>query len=243
MDKETWKTIQKKIAANPVALLPIGSIEQHGYHAPLGTDLIIAKAFAANFLNNERVIVLPAIPIGISDYHRHFPGTLWVSENTLRLYIGEIIESLKWQGITRVVVVNGHGGNNEPLKELAKNLKKDRDINVIIWTWFKAIEPEIIEYFHYLPPLHADELETSMLLAVAPDLIRNDCIQKTEAEGSLIWGKFINNVLISSVVKDFSKSGSTGRPTLASADIGRKFYELALANLTELINEFLQVIY
>lgn len=238
MYKETWETIQRKITNNPVALLPVGSVEQHGYHAPLGTDLIIAEAFAANFLKNEKTIVLPSIPIGVSDYHRHFPGTLWVSENTLRQYVGETIEALKWHGISKTIIVNGHGGNNEPLKELAKNLKKDQDVSVVVWTWFKAIEPEIVDFFKYLPPLHADELETSMLLAIDPELIRFDRVEETESEGSPVWGKFINHTLYSTIVKDFSKSGSTGKPTLASAEIGKTFYKLALANLSDLIDEF-----
>lgn len=241
MFKETWETIQKKISANPVALLPIGSIEQHGYHAPLGTDLIIAEAFASNFMKDERTIVLPAIPIGVSDYHRHFSGTLWVSENTLRQYVGEVIETLKWQGVSQTIIVNGHGGNNEPLKELAKNLKKDFGIDVVVWTWFKAIEPEIIDFFKYLPPLHADELETSMLLTIKPDLVRLDRIKETEIDGSPAWGEFLHNTLYSTVVKEFSKSGSTGKPTLASAEIGKKFYELALANLSDLVGDLLSM--
>lgn len=238
MFKETWETFRKKINDNTIALLPLGSTEQHGYHAPLGTDLIIAEAFTSSFINDERVIVLPSIPISISDHHRHFPGTLWVSENTLRLYLSEILESLSYHGLNKVIIVNGHGGNMDPLKELAKNIKKDRNINVIVWTWFKAIEQQIIDYYHYLPPLHADELETSMLLAVSPDLIRRDRMKETEVNGSPIWGKYMNDVLVSTVVKDFSKSGSTGKPTLASEEIGRQFFKLSLDNLSELIDEF-----
>lgn len=238
MFKETWETFQKKVNKDTIALLPLGSTEQHGYHAPLGTDLIIAEAFVSKFADDERVIVLPSIPVSISDHHRHFPGTLWVSENTLRLYLGEILDSLSQHGINKVIIVNGHGGNMDPLKEFAKNLKKDRDINVIVWTWFKAIEQQIIDHFHYLPPLHADELETSMLLAVSPELIRRERISETEADGSPIWGKYLNNVLLSTVVKDFSKSGSTGKPTLASEELGNKFFELGLADLNELIDEF-----
>jgi creatinine amidohydrolase len=241
MFQETWETIQKKMNDNPVALLPVGSIEQHGYHAPLGTDLMIAEAFASNFVKDERTIILPAIPVGVSDYHRHFSGTLWVSENTLRQYTGEIIEALKWQGVSQTIIVNGHGGNNEPLKELAKNLKKDLDVDVVVWTWFKAIEPEIIDFFTYLPPLHADELETSMLLTIKPDLVRLDRIKETEIDGSPVWGEFLHNTLYSTVVKEFSKSGSTGKPTLASAEIGKKFYELALANLSDLVGDLLSI--
>lgn len=234
----TWESFERQVTNKSIALIPVGSIEQHGLHAPLGTDLLIAEAFAAKHKSEEHIFVLPSIPVGVSDYHRHFPGSLWVSSKTLVNYVGEIIQSLSYQKVKKIIIVNGHGGNIEPLRELARYQKKDFDVDVIVWTWFTAIENQIKDYFHYLPPLHADEVETSLLLAIAPQLIRQESLQKSEEEGSPNWGIYMQGNLISTVVKDFSKSGATGKPTRANIETGKMLFSLASENLTSLINEF-----
>lgn len=239
MINRTWESFERHITKESIAIIPVGSIEQHGFHAPLGTDLIIAEAFAANYKFEDHIFVLPPIPVGVSDYHRHFPGSLWVSSKTLVNYVGEIIQSLSYQNVKKILIVNGHGGNIEPLRELARYQKKDFDVDVIVWTWFKAIENQIIDHFHYLPPLHADEVETSLLFAVVPHLINKESIQKSEEEGSPNWGIYMQGNLISTVVKDFSKSGATGKPTQASIETGEMLFQLANENLRRLVNEFM----
>lgn len=239
MIEETWESFGRKVSKNSIALLPVGSIEQHGYHAPLGTDLLIAEAFASTFKGKENLFVLPSIPVGVSDYHRHFSGSLWVSSAALQNYLGEIIQALAYQGLKKIVLINGHGGNIAPLQELSRYQKKDSQVDVIVWTWFKAIEPQIINHFHYLPPLHADEAETSVLMAIAPQLIREISVQMSEEEGSPTWGIYLQGNLVSTVVKDFSRSGATGKPTRANIETGKTLFKLAGENLANLIAEFM----
>src|SRR6056297_2793632 len=104
-----------------LAVLPVGSTEQHGPHAPLGTDFLTAEAIAQagadahETATDESVVVAPPVPVGIAEEHRQFTGTLWVSEDTFRAYVRETVESLASHGWDRVVCVNGHGGNTDAL--------------------------------------------------------------------------------------------------------------------------------
>jgi len=234
--KHTWSTFDNAISKNTIGLLPIGSIEQHGLHAPIGTDLIIATAIAEEFEDKRDILLLPSIPIGVSIYHNDFPGTLWVSPDTLRNYINDIVNSLFSNGLQRIIIVNGHGGNIEPINELCMNVNNSFDNELVQWTWFRAIEKEIIKIFGYLPPLHADEVETSLILFLMPELVKTNQIVNSELNGSKQWGIFFGNTQISKRVELFSKSGSTGFPTNASFQIGEELFNAAKLSLEQLIN-------
>ncbi|PSP53226.1 creatininase, partial [Halobacteriales archaeon QH_3_68_24] len=103
-----------------LAVLPVGSTEQHGPHAPLGTDALTAESVATAGVDayDGEVVVGPTIPVGVAEEHRQFAGTLWVSPDTFRDYVGETVAALASHGWDRVVVVNGHGGNVDALREL-----------------------------------------------------------------------------------------------------------------------------
>ncbi len=234
MKNQTWQQMKEKINKDTVALLPVGSVEQHGLHAPMGTDLIIAQSLAST--QKENAVVVPGVPVGVSEYHRHFPGSLWVSPEALKLYVGDIVKSLLFQGIKKVIIVNGHGGNMGPLKEMGRYLEMDYDIRIVVWTWFEGIEDKIIEMYGERPPLHADEVETSMLMAVAPELVIKENLKKSAAGASKRWGSFFNGTMVSLNVRDFSTTGATGNPGKANAEDGLKLLGYAREDLKQLIN-------
>lgn len=228
--KKTWQELQE-MAKNPLlAVLPVGSIEQHGLHAPLGTDLIIAEATAAS-LSSDRVLLLPAVPVGVSEYHRDFFGSLWVNPEVLKQYVGSIVKSLKYHGINYVLIVNGHGGNREPLREMARYLQLEGNYHVYVWTWFEAIEPKIIKLFKHRPPLHADEAETAMLMAIDESTVREDKIRDSALGSSRTWGKYYEGTLLSQKVRDFSASGATGDPAKTDLKKGKLMLQWSLENL------------
>lgn len=235
MKGQPWQHIKEKITDRTVAIVPVGSIEQHGLHAPLGTDLIIAEAFAKTAEACNNTVTVPAIPVGVAEYHRHFSGTLWVSTETLKQYVGEIIRSLSYHGIKKVIIVNGHGGNREPLKELSRHLKMEEDLNVVVWTWFESIEEEIINMYGERPPLHADETESSMLMAVAPELIIEENLEESAQGASDQWCKYFKGTMISQEVRDFSETGATGNPVKTDLEKGKKMFTLSKDNLKDLI--------
>src|SRR5215218_6791737 len=99
-------------AANPtMALLPLGATEQHGAHLPCGTDTFQVDYLADEIARHLPIWRLPTIPITVSHMHRGSPGTVWVTNQTLMAVVRDVVLSLRVQGITRVVLLNGHGGN------------------------------------------------------------------------------------------------------------------------------------
>lgn len=236
MKELSWKQVKEKISKQTVAVVPVGSVEQHGLHAPLGTDLIIAEAFATVADEHKDTLVLPPVPVGVAEYHRHFAGTMWVSTETLKQYVGDIINSLAFHGIEKIILVNGHGGNREPLKELARYKKMEDNLQVVVWTWFESIEKKIINMYGERPPLHADEAESSMLMTVAPELILKENLEDSSRGAAEQWCKFHNGTLISQEVRDFSESGATGDPVKIDAEKGKQMYDLSKENLWDLID-------
>ena len=120
LSEATWPEIED--CESNLAVLPVGSTEQHGPHAPLGTDAKTAVAVAAAGVDTYRertgvdVPIAPTIPVGVAAEHRAFDGTLWVSPDTFRAYVRETVASLAHHGFDRVVIVNGHGGNTDALR-------------------------------------------------------------------------------------------------------------------------------
>jgi len=138
--------------ADDLLVVPLGATEQHGPHLPLGTDTIIASALAASL----DAVVAPALPYGSSGEHAGFAGTLSIGREALITVLVELVRS---SAFARVVFVSGHGGNAEPLAAAVRRL---RDEGHDVWAWSPAWGGDA----------HAGRTETSLLLALRPDLVR-----------------------------------------------------------------------
>jgi creatinine amidohydrolase len=215
--------------AASVALLPVGSTEQHGPHAPLGTDTTAAVAVAEAGADaaEEPVVIAPPIPVGVSEEHRHFAGTLWVSADTFRAYVRETVASLASHGTDRVVVVNGHGGNTGPLREACGRVTRDGDAYAVPFTWFEAVDAGVG---------HAGPLETSLLLHVAAAQVREEEIAAAAAGSADRWGEWVGGANLAYDTREFSENGVVGDPRDASAGRGRALLEEASASLAALVD-------
>jgi putative transposase len=144
----SWKSAGRYFAGSDIALLPVGSTEQHGPHNPLGTDHLIAYALALEAGRRTGVVVLPPVPFGVSAHHSSFPGTVWVREEVFKEYVRDVILSLKRHGVRKVVVVNGHGGNLSALLSLARELRGEGVLAVVA----RAIAARVfsILFFNFL---------------------------------------------------------------------------------------------
>lgn len=208
-----------------LAVVPIGSTEQHGPHAPLSTDTIAAEAVAAAGAERfegeeeEAVLVAPAIPIGIAEEHRQFDGTMWVSEDTFRAYVREATASLAHHGFDRIVLVNGHGGNVDALREVAGRLSRDGDAYTVPYTWFDSVDAPDMG--------HAGPVETSMLRHVAPELVRDDRLEEAVAGASDGWGEWVSGVNLAFDSVEFSGNGVVGDPGDADAERGEALLSAA----------------
>ena len=169
------------VAAKPAAMavLPIGSLEQHGPHLPVITDTASASAAAiraARLVAGEiPVLVLPGLWTGMSEHHLPFGGTISLNFAELQGVLRGVVRSLRAIGFARLLIVNGHGGNVEPLAVAARELAHEFGLPVVATTpWYLTRDKigDIAETAE--TPAHACEGEPSVMMAVAPDLVRPD---------------------------------------------------------------------
>jgi creatinine amidohydrolase len=229
----TWTDVRD--ADTRLALLPVGSTEGHGPHAPLGTDTLDAESVAAAAADRYEaeqdapVVVGPPVTVGISEEHRAFDGTLWVSPDTFRSYVQETVESLAHHGLDRVVLVNGHGGNIDALHEVSARLTRDGTARVAPFTWFDAVGE------HSSDMGHAGPLETAMLRHEHPELVREDRIEEAQEGASNRWGDWVSGVNLAYDSDEFTENGVVGDPADGDAEQGEELLGLASEALVDLL--------
>lgn len=237
LERESWPDVEEFLAENPTVLFPLGSTEQHGPHAPLVTDSLIAESLASAAEEDLPVLLAPAARITVSSHHGDFPGTLWVSPDTFRAYVRETIESFLSHGAENVVLVNGHGGNISSLDEVALGFNQsNEEVTVVPWTWFESVDDAVRDLFDE-ELNHADGPETSVVMYLNRELVHEDRLEEAQKQGARGWRDEIAGTSIPQNTKQFSRSGATGFPETADADRGEKLFQAAKANLVELARE------
>jgi creatinine amidohydrolase len=225
----TWTDVRDADA--DLALLPVGSTEQHGPHAPLGTDAYhaetVAEAGAERF--DGDVAVAPTIPVGVAEEHRHFSGTLWVSPDTFRSYVRDVVGSLAHHGMDRVVVVNGHGGNVPALGEVTATISRHDDAYAVPFTWFEAVG----EYSEEMG--HGGPLETALLRATLPELVRDERIDEAREGASQGWGDWVSTTNLAHDSAEFTANGVVGDPGAGDAELGEELLARAADALNRLL--------
>jgi creatinine amidohydrolase len=225
----TWTDIDDADA--DLALLPVGSTEQHGPHAPLGTDFrhAVSVAEAGAEAHDDPVVVAPPLTVGVSEEHRDFAGTLWLSPETFRATVRDTVAGLAHHGLDRVVVVNGHGGNVGALEEVTATVSRHDDAFAVPFTWFEAVGE------HSSRMGHAGPLETALLRATHPDLVREDRVAEAAAGASDRWGEWVSGVNVARDSSAFTDNGVVGDPREGDAELGAELLELAGAALATLL--------
>ncbi|MFD1633526.1 creatininase family protein [Haloplanus ruber] len=227
----TWTDVRD--ADTDLALVPVGSTEQHGPHAPLGTDAYHAETVAeagADEYDGD-VVVAPAVPVGVAEEHRQFDGTLWVSPDTFRDYVRDVVGSLAHHGFDRVVVVNGHGGNIPALGEVTATISRHDDAYAVPFTWFEAVGDHGSEMGHGGP------LETALLRATHPELVREQRVAAAREEGSESWGDWVpgTGTNLAHDSDEFTDSGVVGDPAAGDAALGEELLATAADSLARLL--------
>jgi len=216
-----------------VAVLPVGSFEQHGAYLPLTTDTVVACAVAREVAQVYPVMLLPPITISCSHEHAAWRGTVSISARTLHLAIEDIAASLRRSGVERLVLVNGHGGNyvlSNVVQEYTAAHGPTMSLFPMGRDWDKAREDSQMATGGH-EDMHAGELETSLLLHVAPELIR-------AGNETADWVSDHRPHLLTLGMDAYTTSGVIGRPSLGTAEKGKA----ALDSLTASFAAHLQVI-
>ncbi len=231
-----WPDLQSYFETNTLALIPIGSTEQHGPHLPEGTDHIIAEAFAREAADRAEVLCTPPITVGVSAHHRQFPGTLWADAPTFRAYVESITRNLTSHGIDRVVYVNAHGGNVEPLREIGQRLRSDQVAYAIEWMWDESIPTLVNDVFEHNGP-HAGPKETALIQYLAEDLVADERLTDARDGGlsqfdATTGRRFGARTFFDAI--DNSDNGAFGDQTDATPEIGQQLFEAATEQLVGL---------
>jgi len=233
--RDTTTTLADDIDDVEVAVLPVGSVEQHGPALPLGTDFVAAEAVARS-VDREDAVVLPTVPVGVSEHHRQFHGTLWTDPETFERYVSDILASVASHGVRKAVVVNGHGGNADALRRAARRLRGDEVAFAAPWNWWSNLDGLEAELFGQEGITHADAMETSMVYAIAEDLVREDALDEAEAGASDRFGRSVHGAEVGFDTADFSESGAARNPTDASREAGDRLFEKASSELDALVD-------
>ena len=217
--------------ADALAVLPIGSLEQHGPHLPVITDTTSASAAAirgARLVAAEiPVLVLPGLWTGMSEHHLPFGGTISLNFDELRGVIRGIVRSLRALGFARLLIVNGHGGNVEPLAVAARELAHEFGLPVIActpWALTRARVAEIADTKE--TPAHACEGETSVMLAVAPDLVRTERFEDAVRQRPEPVARYEGFSRFWSFSERAPVTGVRGDPRSATAAKGERFWDV-----------------
>ncbi|MBI4719785.1 MAG: creatininase family protein [Chitinivibrionia bacterium] len=237
----TWPEASQYFKEVDVALLPVGSIEQHGPHLPLDTDTFDADHLArsvAERCSDPKPVVLPVIPYGVSYYHDDFGGTISIANKTLAQLVYEIGMNVARNGISKLVIINAHGGNDPALNFAAQRINQDAHIFVCVDSG-ETSEVDIYSMIDTPNDVHAGEIETSTTLAVRPEVVRTSEIRKFVPKFSSRYLDFTSKRSISwhAFTKKISRDGVMGDPTKASAEKGAKMWDIMITHLVEFVED------
>jgi creatinine amidohydrolase/Fe(II)-dependent formamide hydrolase-like protein len=237
----SWPEAKKRLKEVDIALLPVGAIEQHGPHLPLDTDAFDAEYLAkqvASRCSDPKPIVLPLVPYGVSYHHDDFPGTISITNETLARLVYEIGLSVSRNGITKLVMINGHGGNGPSLNFAAQRLNRDAHMFICVDTG-ETSDVDIEAMVKTQNDVHAGEIETSTTLANRPHLVKMDKAEKLIPKFSSRYLSFTSKRAVPwyAFTKKISENGVMGDPTQATAEKGREMWRIMIENLVEFVEE------
>lgn len=228
----SWPEAKRYFAKNDIAILPVGSNEEHGPANPLGTDHLIAKGIAEETAKRTGVLCLQVIPFGISSHHKQFWGTVFISPKSFKKYVRDVCLSLTYYGVRKIVVVNGHGGNLAALTELARELREE-GVFVSIFQWWPAAGKLLPELFTPEERRHAGAEETSLNLAIHPQLVNmSEAVDEEPRKHAVL----VEGLTLPLSTVDETSSGVFGRGTTASVKKGKKIFEAVVDELVRHVN-------
>ena len=216
-DPDLRKRIKKK---KQIAIIPIGSIEQHGPHLPISTDSDIVTEIAFRLSEKINGLLLPTVSYGISD--EHFPFfNLSIKKSTLSKILEDVCESLIKNGISRILIINGHYGNLDSLKSFER---KNSRRKIRIFSYWKYMSSEFD---------HAGNIETSIMLAISKNVNMKKAKKGFDVEGMSKQEISRINKLAQKSFPKVTGNGVWGDPTKSSARLGRKIIQEVVDNLAK----------
>ena len=243
-EEMTWSEVHDILQKTDVCIVPVGAVEQHGYHLPLGTDTYIAQEIACRtckvLLNRgQHAAVGPSIPFGVHPEAMHYPGSVQILPSTLVLLLKEVCNSLADMGFRRIVLLMGHDGNVPAMQVAVQELQIERELDVMCVNW---LLPHLADQKRILPVEvgtldgHGGIRETSRALAAFADLVKMEdivphhrIIEQKQVPYSFdptLGGAVYRPIAVHSMeYYPNNAPGQDGNPKLATAEAGDQLYD------------------
>jgi creatinine amidohydrolase len=238
----TWRDAEAALGKAELAILPTGSIEQHGPHMALETDIAVASGLAQRLADGlgDLAVLCPRLDYGLSEHHMRFPGTLTLRPDTFIDVVLEIVESLAHWEVRRVLVVNGHGGNIDALRLVSRIALRDHGSLVASLMWAQLGSDEIAS--RVTSPIygHACEVETSVAMELAPHVVYEDRITAPVGRTAVDPltdppGARVDQAIL---MDEWTEDGALGDPRLADRDDGKAITDIVLSRALEFAHRF-----
>ena len=240
--QELWRhEFVAALEGDPVVIVPVGSVEQHGPHCPMDVDISAPFYMAvevARRVDEFPVIVAPPVWSGVTHYNMGFPGTINLRLETFQNLLADVCRSIYANGFQRLVVVNGHGGNTAPSRSVCWQLAEE-NIFTVNFNWWDMVEVELHEWSATDEGVgHGGEWETSVQLHLRPHLISAEHAQ-ADVELTQPFSERVTFAQFAERRRDTARgTGIMGDATVATAEKGRRIFELACERLEVLVREY-----
>ena len=228
----TWEEIGRLPQQGmDTAMLPVGATEQHGPHMGCGMDAEIAHHLCRAVAKETGVALLPTMPYGCSIGHsKHWPGTIALQPKTMIDVIKEIGDWVHASGFRRLFIINTHVTNFAPLRCALEMLRAEHDSFMVAVINSASISQRVREqHFHDADDWHANDAETSLMMAVSPSMVREELIAESDDEDRT------ENCVFSHPVNRTSTNGVTGKPSLASREKGERLFAWMVEDLSAIV--------
>ena len=246
LQDKTWEDAAKAIeASGGVAIIPVGSVEQHGYHLPLGTDSYVAITLAEDTAEQTGAVVTPPVWFGWSPHHMVRPGTITIRPEVLADLTYDIIKSVAAHGLKKIILINGHRIVNIIWMQICAE-RAQRELGVTVRIFDPAyMSKDIVGKLGFGPVGHAEEVESSHMLCRYPELCHLERAKDNPIKETPLFSVdpcFTHDTLcyVPSTLEHARKNaeiagGTAGEPTKSDPEKGRIYHEHLVKNLVAVI--------
>ncbi len=245
LGKMTWPEVKQRLTESSIAIVPVGSTEQHGPALPLDNDhftaLQFAKMAADRLWKKVKVVVTPPICFGYSPHHMGFKGTITLRETTLTDTIYDVCKSLDAHGFKNIIILNGHGGNSTAIATALHQLHGQTNAKVFHIDWWTLASDKILEVATR-PVYHACDMETSVSWYLGQRVLEDKLVD--EPGKSLVPGYVEPDLFAPSPkasmmysMTDITKSGVVGYARKATKEKGKLIAEVVLERFVKFIEK------
>lgn len=240
----TWQDLAEAVEETNTVVFPVGSTEQHGHHLPLGVDSYMPESIADRVASRTGCLVAPTIPYGVAPHHRFKPGTFTVESETFQRYVRDVVGSVAEWGITNVLLLNGHYLAQDPeLEIVVRDLRTTYDLQAFHVPLVAVFQEAAARERTSEVAFHGAEFETSLMLAIRPDLVHMDRAVPVEPPAERLpltgFDAYADNrvgwALSRDDMRELTPVGNLGDPTVATEETGAELLADAVENIAALV--------